>query len=95
MTAEPCERRDTEWVEKLMAAHDKRYEVRFEAQERALLVAAQNNEHWKAEADEWRKRADEREREFLPRGLGYLLAFINVCIGALGLLLALIIFMKR
>ena len=80
--ADPCERRDSKWVERLvlslMDANDRRYEQRFMAQERALDIERLNNQHWKAEADSWRKRADERERTFLSRGAGYVIAAVAV-----------------
>lgn len=71
--AADCEHKDIDWLEKLIAANDARYRAIFDAQERALKVAEDNNRHWKTEADEWRKRADDREREFTPKLLFYVM----------------------
>lgn len=41
-------------------------------------LAEENNRHWKAEADGWRKRADEREQDFLPKNLGLIIAVLSI-----------------
>lgn len=57
---------------------DRRYDERFEAQETALAKAEQANMHWKQEAQDWRDRADERERNFMPKSMGAVLAALTI-----------------
>lgn len=88
------ERMDVAWLEKLISAHDARYKSIFEAQERALRVAEDNNKHWKAEADDWRRRADEREREFTPKLLFYVMWAASFGVSIVSVVIALYVALK-
>jgi len=70
---EPCDRRDTQWIKELILAHDRRYEAIFMAQEKATEKQERNAEHWRAQANEWRQAMTDREREFTPKMLFYIM----------------------
>ncbi len=72
----------------LMNERDKRYEQRFAAQESAIAAAQRTSEtaatvaketldEWKRSTNEWRQAMTDREREFLPRNLGYVFAALS------------------
>jgi len=84
------------YFEALLAEHDKRYEQRFLAQEKAMeaafassekaiAVAETNSEKWRANANEWRKAMDDRERNFLSKGMGYIIGALAVVSGLLSI----------
>jgi len=80
------------YFEALLAEQDKRYEQRFLAQqeamdaafassEKAIAVAEANSEKWRANANEWRKAMDDRERNFLSKGMGYIIGALAIFSG--------------
>lgn len=50
---------------------------RFVAQEHAIKIAQDNDERWRLNANEWRAAMTDRERDFLPRNLGYVIALMS------------------
>jgi hypothetical protein len=63
-------------INRLMVEMDKRYDQQFAAQEKAVgaalaaaekavLVAEQNSEKWRSNANEWRGAMDDREEKFV------------------------------
>lgn len=78
-----------EYLEALINEADKRYEQRFVAQEKATaaaLAAADkanalseaNAEKWRTNANEWRQAMNDRERNFLSRGMGYIVGSLSI-----------------
>jgi len=78
-----------EYVEALMKAHhlidDKRFEALetlVEAKEKglreALSVAKQNEDRWRDSANEWRAAMTDREMNFFPRAMGYMVGGIAI-----------------
>lgn len=61
-------------LNEIAAERDRRYSERFLAQESALKLAQENANRWMAAANEWRQAMNDRERDFLPRNLGYVFA---------------------
>ena len=84
----PCERRDVAWLEKLFTRmieeHEKRTEQRFSDFSRAIDLQETNASHWREQANEWRAAMDDRERNFLPKTMGYLLAGVSVILSIVG-----------
>lgn len=71
----------------LAQERDRRYTERFESQERALNIAQKASDNWMANANEWRQAMNDRERDFLPRNVGYIfaaLAAISVLLQLIG-----------
>jgi hypothetical protein len=77
-----------EYVEAMIAAADRRYEDRFNAQEKAVnaaLAAAEkavataetNAEKWRMNANEWRAAMNDRERQFLSKGMGLVVGALS------------------
>ena len=60
----------------LMNERDRRYQAAFDAAKEAVLVAEAHAEKWRANANEWRDAMNDRERDFLPRMIGYLIGFL-------------------
>lgn len=82
-----------EYLEALINEADKRYEQRFVAQEKAVgaalsaaekavTLAEANAEKWRTNANEWREAMNDRERNFLSRGMGYVVGGLS-CIALL------------
>lgn len=66
------------YVERIVHESDRRYEQRFEAQEKAVRAALdaaalaveraeQNAEKWRANANEWRAAMTDREKKFMAQ----------------------------
>ena len=64
--------------ERLLAEHEKREQMREEAMQRALQIQETNTLHWRESANEWRAAMDDRERNFLPRSIGYIVGILSV-----------------
>lgn len=62
----------------LMDERNERYMQRFEAHEAAVKLAEAISEKWRDSANEWRQAMIDREREFLPRNLGYIYLVISL-----------------
>ena len=62
----------------LMDERDRRYEQRFLESEKALELANKHSEQWRSSANEWRQAMTDREREFLPRNIGYIIAALTL-----------------
>lgn len=86
-------------LKQLMDERDRRYGEVSEAKERAIsaalaaaekavLVAEGNAEKWRMNANEWRAAMDDRERNFLSKGMGYV-------IGALSTIAVLLTIMEK
>ena len=78
-----------EYIEALISAADRRYEDRFSAQEKAVAAALSsaekavdraevNAERWRANANEWRAAMTDRERQFLSKGMGYVVGALSI-----------------
>lgn len=65
-------------LKELMDERDRRYEQRFRESEKALDLANEHGEKWRTAANEWRQAMTDREREFLPRSIGYIVAAFSV-----------------
>ena len=82
MPDEPCNRTDLvslrEHIEALLAAQDERNRLLHDSSDRALRIAEANNERWRQNANEWRAAMDDRERTFLPRSLGIVIAVLSI-----------------
>lgn len=61
----------------LMNERDRRYGERFAAQEKAIAVAEMNAEKWRMNANEWREAMNDRERNFLSKNMGIVLAIVS------------------
>jgi len=61
----------------LMNERDKRYEQRFASQEEAVRVYKETSDKWQAAANEWRGAMTDRERNFLSKGMGYVVAALS------------------
>ncbi len=83
-----------ETLKTLMDERDRRYGEVSEAKERAIsaamaaaekaiLVAENNAEKWRMNANEWRAAMNDRERNFLSKGMGYVVGALS----AIGLIL--------
>ena len=64
--------------EALLEETDKRYNQRFEAQEKAVSAAEANSEKWRNNANEWRESMLDRERQFFSKSMGYVVALLSV-----------------
>lgn len=69
-------------------AKEKAVEIALANAEKAVLVSERNAEKWRDNANEWRQAMTDRERNFLPRNMGYI-------IGALAGISALIPFLQQ
>lgn len=47
------------------------------AAEKAVAVAQNNAERWQANANEWREAMNDRERNFLSKGMGYVVGALS------------------
>lgn len=85
----------------LMDERDMRYAQVAEAKERAIsaalaaaekavLVAEQNSEKWRMNANEWRGSMVDRERAFFSKSMGYVVGLLS----AIGLILTIMDKMK-
>jgi len=75
-------------LKSLMDERDRRYGEVSEAKERAIsaamaaaekaiLVAENNAEKWRMNANEWRSAMNDRERQFLSKGMGYVVGALS------------------
>lgn len=75
-------------LKQLMDERDRRYGEVSEAKERAIsaamaaaekaiLVAETNAEKWRTNANEWRSAMNDRERNFLSKGMGYVVGALS------------------
>ena len=55
---------DLSHILSIIDLNDKRYSEKFEAMHRAVQLAEQNNEKWRANANEWRATMGDREVKF-------------------------------
>jgi hypothetical protein len=62
----------------IAAAKEKAVEAAFAAAEKAVATAEANAEKWRASANEWRSAMNDRERDFLPRNIGYIIGALSV-----------------
>lgn len=88
-----AERQGSGWtldtLKALMDERDRRYSEVSEAKERAISaalaaaekavsVAEANAEKWRSNSNEWRAAMDDRERNFLSKGMGYVVGALSV-----------------
>lgn len=69
--------RDRRYQE-VLTERDLRYEQLHRLSEQAIKVAETNTEKWQDNANEWRSAMNDRERDFLPRNVGYIIGFLTV-----------------
>ena len=65
-------------LERLLAEHEKRETLRADAMQRALTIQERTTEQWRANANEWRSAMDDRERNFLSRGMGLVIGLLSI-----------------
>lgn len=76
-------------VRDLMNERDRRYgevstakeeavKVALANAEKAVAVSERNAEKWRDSANEWRQAMTDRERNFLPRNIGYIIGALTV-----------------
>ena len=70
-------------VREALSAQEKAVSAALAAAEKAVAVAETNAEKWRANANEWRKAMDDREREFLSKGMGYVVGAVAIVSGLL------------
>lgn len=58
-------------------AKEKAVEVALANAEKAVMVSERNAEKWRDNANEWREAMTDRERNFLPRSIGYIIAALT------------------
>lgn len=71
-----CDERDRRYGE-LAAAQAKAVDAALAAAKEAVAVAEANSEKWRANANEWRNAMDDRERDFLSKGMGYVVGALS------------------
>jgi hypothetical protein len=49
----------------------------FNAAAKAVAVAEENAEKWRMNANEWRSAMNDRERQFLSKGMGYVVGALS------------------
>lgn len=64
--------------ERLLKEHERLDDLRHVATEKALHIAEMNTERWRANANEWRAAMDDRERNFLSRGMGAVIGLLSI-----------------
>ncbi len=99
--SEPKERTGGGWtldtLKVLMDERDVRYGQLSDAKERAVFtalaaaekavsIAEANAEKWRVNANEWREAMNDRERNFLSKGMGYVVGALS----AIALFLAIV-----
>ncbi len=62
----------------LREADTKAISAALAAAEKAVSVAENNSEKWRSNANEWRAAMTDRERNFLSRGMGYVVGALSV-----------------
>ncbi len=70
----------------LSTAKEKSVEVALANAEKAVMVSERNAEKWRDNANEWRQAMTDRERNFLPRNIGYIIGALTSLTLILGLL---------
>ena len=65
-------------VNAALSAADKAVAAAMAATSKATTIAETNDEKWRANANEWRKAMDDRERNFLSRGMGYVIGALAI-----------------
>jgi len=63
--------------EERFASQKELSDQRFAAQEKAIEVAEANAEKWRMNANEWRAAMTDRERNFLSKGMGYVVGALS------------------
>lgn len=61
----------------IAAAKEKAVEAAFAAAEKAVATAEANAERWRDNANEWRASMLDRERQFLSKGIGYIVGALS------------------
>ena len=61
----------------ISAAKEKAVEAALAAASKAVEVAEQNAEKWRMNANEWRAAMTDRERNFLSKGMGYVVGALS------------------
>lgn len=61
----------------LAVATDRAVQAALAAAEKAVAVAEVNAEKWRDNANEWRKAMNDREINFLPRNVGYIIGALT------------------
>ncbi len=73
---------DSDWtintLLELMNERDRRYEERFIASETARKIYEDSADKWRLAANEWRGAMTDRERNFISRGMGYVLTVLSM-----------------
>jgi len=58
-------------------AKEKAVAAALAAAEKAVFVAEANSEKWRTNANEWRAAMNDRERNFLSKGMGYVVGALS------------------
>jgi hypothetical protein len=66
-----------EHMERLREADQKAVSAALAAAEKAVSVAEINAEKWRMNANEWREAMNDRERNFLSKGMGYVVGALS------------------
>lgn len=66
-----------EHMEKLREADQNAIRAALAAAEKAVSVAEINAEKWRMNANEWREAMNDRERNFLSKGMGYVVGALS------------------
>ncbi len=61
----------------MAAAKELAINAALAAAEKAVAVAERNAEKWRDSANEWRKAMNDREINFLPRNIGYIIGALT------------------
>ena len=69
--------RDLKALRDVVDERDRRYEERFVAQERATAIYQEHADAWRENANEWRSAMGDREREFLSKSMGRVIALLS------------------
>jgi hypothetical protein len=61
----------------LMQEKEEKYQAIWKAMDKALRIAEDNTQHWRANANEWRQAMDDRERNFLSHNMGIVIGILS------------------
>ncbi|MDO8703307.1 MAG: hypothetical protein Q7J84_00025 [Sulfuricaulis sp.] len=69
----------------IAAAKETAINAALAAAEKAVMVAERNAEKWRDNANEWRQAMTDRERNFLPRNIGYIIGALTALTLVMGI----------
>lgn len=71
------------WTLKTLKAYiderDRRYAVERETSQKAVEIAERNAEEWRDNADEWRQAMNEKDRNFVTKGVLWSYVISAIC----------------